>query len=71
MTANSVLPLLSIVSATDHLSQLVLSGEVGLQRVEFSDQIAGASEDCFFRGDLSIGLNTKLEFGKERVRDLA
>jgi hypothetical protein len=50
------IPLLAILGAANHLSQLVFLGEL--------------AKYCFLRSDLAIGLNAKLERREERMRDL-
>jgi hypothetical protein len=62
--------LLSILRTTNHLSQLVLAGEVGLESIKLRDDIAGTGNNSFLGCDLAISLNAKFELSEEGMRDL-
>jgi hypothetical protein len=61
---------LPILCTSNHLSQLVLAGEVRFQVVEVSNEVAGRGKHSFLGGDFAVGLNSEFELGKERMRDL-
>lgn len=62
---DSILP-----SVIDHLSQLVLLGELSAQGTEIADRVSTSREKCFFGGERAIGLDSELERGEKRMGDL-
>lgn len=63
-------PSMSILGSADHLPQLVLAGEVGLQGLELLDEILRTANNSFLGSDLSIGLDSKFKLGEKRMGNL-
>lgn len=59
-----------LCSASHHLSQLVLAGEVVLENLEFANDLTTGSKNGLLRRDLTVRLDTELELGEKRVGDL-
>jgi hypothetical protein len=64
----------SIVESTgghvgSHLLQLELLGELLIELLKFSDELATGLDNGGLGSDLAVGVDAELESGKERVRD--
>lgn len=70
VSLHSSIELLSILCASNHLSQFIFASEVGLEDVEILDEVARSRENSLLRGDLAVGLDSKFKFGEEGMRDL-
>jgi hypothetical protein len=52
-----------------HLLQLELLGELLIELLKFSDELATGLDNGGLGSDLAVGVDAELESGKERVRD--
>ena len=52
-----------------HLLQLELLGELLVELLKFSDELAAGLDNGGLGSDLAVGVDAELESGKERVRD--
>lgn len=52
---------------SNHLPQLVFLRELSAQNLEVADKGLAAVDECFFRGDVAVGLNAEFEGCEERV----
>lgn len=59
-----------LVGGVGSLAELVLLGEFPRQDAQVLDQSLGSVNNSLARGDLAISLDTQLELGGQRVRDL-
>lgn len=62
--------LLLLIGGVGSLAKLELLGELSRQDAQVLDQSLGGVNDSLTRSDLTISLDTQLELGGERVRDL-
>lgn len=78
MTRNyfELFPLLSIeailllLGRSNHLAQLILLGELTGENTQVLDQVVTGCDHSILGSNLTVGLNTQFELGKQRVRDL-
>jgi hypothetical protein len=61
---------LFILCTSNHLPQLVLAGKVRLEVVQVLDKVAGTGEHGFLGSNLTVGLDSEFEVGKQGMRDL-
>jgi hypothetical protein len=62
--------LLLLVGSVGSLAELVLLGEFPRQDTQVLNQSLGGVNNSLAGGDFTVGLNTQLELGGQRVRDL-
>lgn len=67
----SVHAVLLLLSRSHHLAQLIFLGEFTGEGTQVLDQIVARRDDGVLGSDFTIGLDTKLELGDQRVRHLS
>lgn len=78
MTRNhfELFPLLSIdavlllLGRSNHLSQLILLGELTGENTQVLNQVVTGCDHGVLGSDLTVGLDTQFKLGKQGVRDL-
>ena len=66
----SVHAVLLLLSRSHHLAQLIFLSEFTGEGTQVLDQIVACRDDGILWSDFTVGLNTKLELGDQRVRHL-
>lgn len=61
---------LLLLRRSNHLAQLILLGELTGESAQIFDEIIASCDDSVLGGDFAVGLDTELELGNQRVRDL-
>lgn len=66
----SVEAILLLLGRSNHLAQLILLGELTGENTQVLDQVVTGCDHSVLGSNLTVGLNTQFELGKQRVRDL-
>lgn len=62
--------LLLLLGGANHLTQLILLGELARENAQILHQFMASGNDPFLGSDLTVGLNTEFDLGDQGVRSL-